>query len=35
MRAALADAVSPPDADAVRALAARREDAANAYYSGG
>ena len=35
MRGAIADAAPPPDADAVRALAARREDAANAYYSGG
>jgi 5,6,7,8-tetrahydromethanopterin hydro-lyase len=35
MRAAIADALAPPDADAVRALAARREEAANAYYTGG
>jgi 5,6,7,8-tetrahydromethanopterin hydro-lyase len=35
MRAALADAVAPPGAAAVRDLAARREDAANAYYTGG
>jgi 5,6,7,8-tetrahydromethanopterin hydro-lyase len=34
MRAALADALSPPDADAVRELAERREEASNAYYSG-
>ena len=31
---ALADAVSPPSADAVRSLAARREEARNAYYGG-
>jgi 5,6,7,8-tetrahydromethanopterin hydro-lyase len=35
MRAALDDAVAPPGADAVAALAARREEAANAYYTGG
>jgi 5,6,7,8-tetrahydromethanopterin hydro-lyase len=34
-RAAIADALTPPAADAVRALAERREDAANAYYRGG
>ncbi len=34
MRAALADAISPPSADVVRALAARREEARNAYYGG-
>jgi 5,6,7,8-tetrahydromethanopterin hydro-lyase len=34
VRAAIEDAVSPPTADDVRALAARREDAANTYYSG-
>lgn len=34
MQAALADAVSPPSADVVRTLAARREDARNAYYGG-
>ena len=33
-RAAIADAVSPPTADLVRALAARREEARNAYYRG-
>jgi 5,6,7,8-tetrahydromethanopterin hydro-lyase len=33
-RAAIADALAPPDAGAVRALAARREEAANAYYRG-
>jgi 5,6,7,8-tetrahydromethanopterin hydro-lyase len=35
MRDAIADALRPPGADAVRALAARREEAANAYYTGG
>jgi 5,6,7,8-tetrahydromethanopterin hydro-lyase len=34
MRGAIADAVSPPDADAIRALAERREDATNSYYGG-
>ena len=34
MRAAIADALRPPSADDVRALAARREEAANAYYTG-
>jgi len=34
MRDAIADALAPPSADAVRALAARRESAANAYYTG-
>ena len=34
MRAAIADALAPPDAAAVRALAERREDAANMYYTG-
>ena len=33
-RAAIADAVRPPSADDVRALADRREQAGNAYYSG-
>jgi 5,6,7,8-tetrahydromethanopterin hydro-lyase len=33
-RAAIAGALSPPDGAAVRALAERREDAANAYYGG-
>jgi hypothetical protein len=33
MRAAIADALQP-SADAVRALAERREGAANAYYTG-
>ncbi len=32
--AAIANAVSPPAAADVRALAERREDAANAYYGG-
>ena len=35
MRGAIADAVQPADAGAVRALADRRESAANAYYTGG
>jgi 5,6,7,8-tetrahydromethanopterin hydro-lyase len=35
MRGAIADALNPPSAEDVRALAARREDAANGYYSGG
>ena len=35
MRDAIADAVSPPGGEAVRALAARREEAASAYYRGG
>jgi 5,6,7,8-tetrahydromethanopterin hydro-lyase len=35
MREAIADALRPPSADDVRALAARREEAANAYYTGG
>jgi len=34
MRAALEDAVSPPSPKAVRRLAKRREEAANAYYTG-
>jgi 5,6,7,8-tetrahydromethanopterin hydro-lyase len=34
MRAAIGDALRPPDADGVRALAARREQARNPYYSG-
>ena len=34
MRRALADAVSPPGADAVSALAARREEARSAYFGG-
>jgi 5,6,7,8-tetrahydromethanopterin hydro-lyase len=34
MRAAVADAMNPPSAEAVRALVARREEAANAYYEG-
>ena len=34
MRDAIADALAPPSADAARALAARREEAANAYYTG-
>ncbi len=33
-RAAIADAVSPPSAEETRALAARREQARNAYYAG-
>jgi 5,6,7,8-tetrahydromethanopterin hydro-lyase len=33
-RAAIADAVSPASADQIRALADRREDAHNAYYTG-
>jgi 5,6,7,8-tetrahydromethanopterin hydro-lyase len=33
-RAALASAVRPPTADEVRALASRRDQATNAYYSG-
>jgi 5,6,7,8-tetrahydromethanopterin hydro-lyase len=33
-RAAIADALSPPSADDVLALAGRREQAGNAYYSG-
>ena len=35
MRAALEDALRPPSAAAVAALAERREDAANGYYRGG
>jgi 5,6,7,8-tetrahydromethanopterin hydro-lyase len=35
MRGAIADALRPPDADAARALAERREEAANVYYTGG
>ena len=35
VRAAIVDAVSPPSADDVLALASRREDATNAYYTGG
>ena len=34
MRAAVADALAAPSADAVRALVERREDAANPYYTG-
>jgi hypothetical protein len=34
MRDAIADALAPPSADAARALAARREEAVNAYYTG-
>jgi 5,6,7,8-tetrahydromethanopterin hydro-lyase len=34
MRGAIADALNPPSAEDVRALAGRREDAANGYYSG-
>jgi 5,6,7,8-tetrahydromethanopterin hydro-lyase len=34
VRGAIADALDPPSADDVRALAARREDAANVYYTG-
>jgi 5,6,7,8-tetrahydromethanopterin hydro-lyase len=34
MRGAIADALDPPTADAVQALAAQREDAANIYYGG-
>lgn len=34
MRAALADAVTPPSVEGVQALAERREDASNSYYSG-
>jgi 5,6,7,8-tetrahydromethanopterin hydro-lyase len=33
-RNAIADALKPPPAEAVRALAAERDEAANAYYSG-
>lgn len=33
-RAAIENALRPPSADDVRALAARRDEAANAYYSG-
>jgi 5,6,7,8-tetrahydromethanopterin hydro-lyase len=33
-RAAIADALEPPAAEAVRALAEERDDATNAYYSG-
>jgi 5,6,7,8-tetrahydromethanopterin hydro-lyase len=33
-RAAVANAVQPPSADDVRALAARRDEATNAYYGG-
>jgi 5,6,7,8-tetrahydromethanopterin hydro-lyase len=33
-RAAIADALEPPAAEAVRALAEQRDDATNAYYSG-
>jgi 5,6,7,8-tetrahydromethanopterin hydro-lyase len=33
-RAALENALSPPSAEEVRALAARREQAANGYYTG-
>jgi 5,6,7,8-tetrahydromethanopterin hydro-lyase len=33
-RNAIADALQPPSADAVRALAAERDEATNAYYSG-
>jgi 5,6,7,8-tetrahydromethanopterin hydro-lyase len=34
VRAAIADALNPPQADAVRALVAARETAANMYYTG-
>jgi 5,6,7,8-tetrahydromethanopterin hydro-lyase len=34
MRAAIADALEPVSADAVRALVERRDDAANAFYTG-
>jgi hypothetical protein len=34
IRAAIADALAPVTAAAARALAARREDAANAFYTG-
>ena len=34
MRAALADALAPVAADAVRELVARREDVGNAFYGG-
>jgi 5,6,7,8-tetrahydromethanopterin hydro-lyase len=34
-RDAVADALEPPSAEAVRALAAQRDEATNAYYSGG
>jgi 5,6,7,8-tetrahydromethanopterin hydro-lyase len=33
-RAAIADALEPPGAEAVRALAAQRDEATNAYYAG-
>jgi hypothetical protein len=33
-RAAIADALEPPEADAVRALAEQREEATNAFYGG-
>jgi zinc transport system ATP-binding protein len=33
-RAAIADALEPASADAVRALAERRDDVANAFYTG-
>jgi 5,6,7,8-tetrahydromethanopterin hydro-lyase len=33
-RAAIENALRPPSADGVRALAARRDEATNAYYSG-
>jgi 5,6,7,8-tetrahydromethanopterin hydro-lyase len=33
-RAAIADAITPPTEDEVRALAARRDEAANGYYGG-
>jgi formaldehyde-activating enzyme involved in methanogenesis len=33
-RAAIEDALEPPDADSVRALADRREEAINAFYGG-
>ena len=33
-RAAIADALDPPEADAVRALADQREEATNAFYGG-
>ena len=35
MRDVIADALRPPGGDDVRALAGRREEAANAYYTGG
>jgi 5,6,7,8-tetrahydromethanopterin hydro-lyase len=35
VRGAIADALAPPSSEEVQALAARREDAANVYYTGG